>query len=63
LPKEVFDAIDAGSLELVQSDVVDQSLSERFSDALFRASLVVTIAARGWRAQVGFECAHSSCGF
>jgi predicted transposase/invertase (TIGR01784 family) len=38
LPKEVFDAIDAGSLELVQSDVVDQRLSERFSDALFRAS-------------------------
>lgn len=38
LPKELFEAIDPGSLVLVQGDRVDRRLSERFSDALFHAS-------------------------
>ena len=38
LPKALFEAIDAGSLRLVPSDVVDQRLGERFTDALFSAS-------------------------
>ena len=38
LPRALFEAIDRGSLRLVQSDVVDHRLGERFADALFSAS-------------------------
>ncbi len=37
LPKEVIDAIDLKSLELVPGDTVSSQLDERFADALFKA--------------------------
>lgn len=39
LPTAVLDLVDLGSLALVETDLVSQKLHERFSDALFRASL------------------------
>jgi len=54
LPKEVLEAIDAGSLALVQGDFVGQKLDERFTDALFSASF------RGVPGYVWFLLEHQS---
>jgi predicted transposase YdaD len=54
LPKEVFEAIDPGSLELVQGDFVGSALDERFTDALFKARF------RGVPGHVHFLIEHKS---
>lgn len=48
LPKEVVDAIDLTSLELVQGDFVSRRLDERFSDALFRADFKTGVSGFIW---------------